>query len=191
MTIFNLPSPLDNVFADLSDLSLFFDRLMVGLVDLLNCDCCYLYLHDPQLCVGQIRHFHSTHPELPNIIEDKIQTRNAVISNTNPLFLAALNCRSTIFIENFEKAIFTNPELILWSKNHPEYKSLAQAHLCLGKDLWGIIQVSQFDRPRPWTKFDRGLISLVVDKITPLTSVYSRRELRGTVQYLYDGYGKL
>ena len=74
-----------------------------------------------------------------------------------------------------------------WQQNYLGQKALIQAHITLGQDLWGIIQVAQFSRPRPWTKFDRSIMFQIVDKIAPLVSVYARRKLRGTIQVLHDG----
>lgn len=75
-----------------------------------------------------------------------------------------------------------------WGQDYLKQKGLIQAHIGIGNELWAIIQASQFNLSRPWTRFDRSLINLVVDRITPLVSVYAKRELRQTVQHIHDGY---
>ena len=187
MNLTNLPAPLDNIFADTQDLSVFFDRLMAAMVELLHCDRCYLYLRDPQFLWYKIPHCHCSDSNITNLKELEKQTEPIYLAETNPLFAAAKNCESPIFIENMDEVIANSKNSNFWQQNHQEQKALLQVHLCLDNNLWGIIQASQFNRPRPWTKFDRNLISQIVDRITPLVSVYARRELRETVQYLHDG----
>ena len=67
MTLLNLPSPLDEIFADRRDLPYFFDRLMAGIAQLLNCDRCYIYLRDPEFHFCQIPHCYVVAPEIPNL----------------------------------------------------------------------------------------------------------------------------
>ncbi|MEM7593386.1 MAG: GAF domain-containing protein [Cyanobacteria bacterium P01_A01_bin.83] len=187
MNHFDLPSPLDKIFADTDDLPIFFDRLMLALVELLACDRCYLYLRDPQHCIGQILHCYSIHPELPNLIEAEKRTEDFYISKANPLFAAAINCEATIFIEDIDNVSPIDQDQDFWQQNYCNHKSLIQAHLCLNQELWGILQISNFNRPRPWTKFDRSLVSQIVNRITPLASIYAQKKLGKTVQQYHDG----
>ncbi len=72
-SLFNLPSPLDNVFANTDNLPVFFDRLMFGMVELLNCDRCHFYLRAPQFYSCQILYCYCTHSEIPNLKETNIR----------------------------------------------------------------------------------------------------------------------
>ena len=186
MSLLNLPAPLDVIFADTKDLPVFFDRLMMGIVELLQCDRCYLYLRDPQFHYCQIPHCYCVHPEIPNLAEPQKQTESYYLSKIDPLLAAALNCEPNIFIEDMTQA-FKDRDCHDWQQNYFGQQALIQAHICLGSELWGIIQVAQFKRPRPWTRFDRNIIATIVDKITLLVTVYVRRELRGTIQVLHNG----
>ena len=194
MSLLNLPSPLDTIFADTENLSVFFERLTIGLVELLKCDRCYIYIRDPRFHSYQIPYCYCARPEVPNIVKPQTSTESHLLK-ADPLFAAALNCEPSIFIEDTSKTQDDRffqlhfDEGDSYSKQqYLEPKAIVQAHICLGNELWGIIQASQFDRPRPWTKFDRSTISIVTDRITPLVSMYARRELRGTIQVAHDGF---
>lgn len=184
--MFNLPSPLDNIFANTNDLSKFFDRLMYGMVELLNCDRCYLYIRDPQSQIYKIPHCYRVHPEIPDLTQTQEDTESFYCSETDPLFAAALSCEPTIYIENVEQLIHDSKECFIWQRNYSEYKALMQAHISMSGELWGIIQAAHFNHPRPWTQFDRNLVLQIIDKITPLVTVYVKRTLRGTVQCFND-----
>ena len=215
MTLLNLPSPLDKVFAERSDLPVFFDRLMASLVQLLGCDRCYIYLRDPEFYFCQIPHCYCADSAVPNLKQAEKSTESFYLTKSDPLLAAAFNCSSPIFIEELEQvfarldqesetsqkeneAIEKETKILLatnvssedraWRQQYVGQKSLIHAPICQGDQLWGFIQIAQFDRPRPWTKFDRSLISLTVDRITPLTTMYVKRKLRETTQVLHDGY---
>ena len=186
MSLSNLPAPLDSVFADTENLPVFFDRLMMGMIEVLQCDRCYLYLRDPKFYYCQISHCYCVHPEIPNLAEPQKQTESYYRSKTDPLFAAALNCEPNIFIEDMARA-FKERDCYDWQQNYFEPQALIQAHVFSDNELWGIMRIAQFKRPRPWTSFDRNIISTIVDRITPLVTIYVRRELRGTIQVLHDG----
>lgn len=185
--MFNLPTPLNNIFANTENLPVFFDNLMCGMVELLKCDRCYLYIRDPQLLEYQIPHCYCIHPEIPDLTQTRQNTEPFYRPQQDPLFAAAIKGEPAIYIEDIEKLFGDEQNRDFWQQNYSEQKSLIQAHISIDGELWGIIQAAQFNRTRPWTRFDRSLISQVVDKITPLTTVYVKRLLRGTVQYLHDG----
>ena len=205
MSLLNLPSPLDSIFADTEDLPVFFERLTIAIVELLKCDRCYIYIRDPQFHNYQIPSCYCARSEVPNIAQPQISTESHLLK-ADPLFAAALNCKPTIFIEDTSEATTQCDRIATKShdasfqlhfdkensysdrQNYLRHKAIVQAHICLENQLWGIIRASQFDRPRPWTKFDRSTISVVVDKITPLVSMYARKELRGTIQVAHDGF---
>jgi len=186
--LLNLPSPLNKIFANTEDLPLFFDNLMYGIAELLRCDRCYLYIRDPQLQTYQIPHCYCIHPEIPNLTQTQSDTESFYRRSIDPLFAAAMNGEPHIYIENTEKLFSSSDDCVFWQQNYLEQKALIQAHIFIDGELWGIIQAAQYDRYRPWTKFDRGLISQIVDQIAPLVTVYVKRQLHGNVQSLHDGY---
>lgn len=207
MSLIDLPAPLNKVFANTKNLPLFFDRLTIAIVELLKCDRCQIYLRDPQFHTCQIIHCYCVRPEIPNTAEKQKRTESYYLPQQDPFFAAALNREPFIFIEDmtrikidFSTGTSTNRaedvtynlplkqgDRHYWQQNYLGQKALVQAHIILGQDLWGIVQAAQFNYPRPWTKFDRSSIVQIVDNITPLVSVYARKELRGTIQVFHDG----
>lgn len=105
MSLFDLPAPLDKIFANTQNLPVFFDRLMVAMVELLHCDRCYLYLRDPQFLWYKIPHCHCSDSEIINLKELEKQTEPIYLADENPLFAAAKNCETTVFIENMDEVI--------------------------------------------------------------------------------------
>lgn len=215
MTLLNLPSPLDKVFAERNDMSVFFDRLMASLAQLLDCDRCYLYLRDPKFYFCQIPHCYCAVPEIPDLRQTEKKTESFYSTKSDPLLAAAFNCSLPIFIEDLEQIlnrldnksellekrqeeISQEAKILLgtkvssdnqeWKQEYVGQKSLIQAPIYQGNRLWRFIQAAQFNRRRPWTKFDRSLVSLTVDRITPLITMYVKRKLRETTQVLHDGY---
>lgn len=182
----NFPYPLNEIFEHTDDLPVFFDRLMLGMVELLQCDRCYLYLRDPQLKMCQIAHCYCVHPEIPNLTQTNAETEPFYRRDTDPLFAAAIAGEPAIYIDNIGN-LLSETANCYWQKNYGDHQALMQAHIILDGELWGIIQAANFNSPRPWAKFDKDIISLVVDKITPLVTVEVRRKLRQTVQVLHDG----
>ena len=185
--MFNLPSPLNKIFANTEDLPVFFDNLMYGMVELLKCDRCYLYIRDPLLLECQIPHCYCIHPEIPNLIQAQKNTESFYRAATDPLFAAAIKGESAIYIENIEQLFQYSQDCHFWQQ-YSEQKSLLQGHIFIDGELWGIIQAAQFSHPRPWTKFDRKLTTQIINRITPLTTMYVKRKLRDTVQFTHDGY---
>ena len=161
---------------------------MVAMVDLLQCDRCYLYIRDPQKLIYQVPHCYCIHPEIPSLAQAEPDTESFYRVETDPLFAAAINGEPHIYIENIEKLLSTDDNCVFWQRNYSDQKALIQAHIFIEGELWGIIQAAQYHRSRPWTKFDRNLISQIVDRITPMVTMYVKRRLRGTVQYRHDGY---
>ena len=184
----NLPSLLNTILADTEDLPLFFDNLMYGIADLLKCDRCYLYIRDPQLLTYQIPHCYCIHPEIPNLAGSCKDTESFYRTEIDPLFAAAMNGEPHIYLEDLEQLFCEDENSVFWRQNYSDQKALIQAHIFIDGELWGFIQAAKYDRSRPWTIFDRNIISGVVDKITPLVTIYVKRKLRGTVQYHNDNH---
>lgn len=193
MSIVNLPRPLGSIlnqetsFYKSSDLSQIFDQLMIAMVGLLGCDRCYLYFRDPKLQIGQTLHCYCRDSSIPNLQDNEPYSEPVYREEKDPLFAAALQCERTIFIDDIESISPKENDLVFFQQNYKEQKSLIQAHICSNNQLWGIFQASQFHRYRPWKQFDRSLTSTVIDRITPLVSVYVKRKLRHTIQEINDG----
>ena len=193
MNIINLPQPLSSIFElnnfgdKTQEIPIIFDRLIAAMVDLLQCDRCFLYLRDPELQIGQIMHCYCLHPEIPNLQYSEPSLEPIYLAQSNPLFAAALQCERNIFLDRINSTSCNESDLNFFQQNYEGQKSLIQAHICSQNELWGIFQASQFARSRPWTKFDRNLINTVIDRITPLVTMYVKRELRHTIQVINDG----
>ena len=192
MSLINLPQPLDNLlnrnnsFSTASETSQLLDRLIVVMVELLGCDRCHLYIRDPELLIGQTLHCHRVHPEIPDAKDIKPYSEPSYLAEQDPLFAAAVECEQSIFIDELESVSSKESDLAFFRQHYQGQTALIQAHICSNNQLWGIFQAAQFNRPRPWTQFDRSLVATVIDRITPLVSIYVRRKLRHTIQEIND-----
>ena len=186
MSLVNLPKPLDNIFNSSDDLPQLFDRLMVAMVELLECDRCYLYVRDPELLVGQILHCHCVDSSIPNLKNCNPHSESLYVAEKDPLFAAALQCERPIFIDRLDSISNSDRDIEFFRQYYREQKSLIQAHICSQDRLWGILQASQFNRSRPWTKFDRTVIYTVLDRISRSVTVYVKKHLSHTLQKYGD-----
>ena len=193
MNIINLPQPLSSILNcnnfcnETQETTTIFNGLMVAMVELLQCDRCFLYLRDPQLQMGQILHCHCVHPEIPNLRDSQPYLEPIYLAAKNPLFAAALQCERNVFLDRIDSVSSYKSDFDFFQQNYEGQKSLIQAHICSQNELWGIFQASQFKRSRPWTKFDRDLTITVIDRITPLVTMHVKRQLRHTMQVIHDG----
>ena len=189
--LIDLPSPLDKTFANKQNLLHFFDNLVRDIAELLNCDRCYLYLRDPKLLLGQIMHCYCANSDLPHLRQKEPQTEPYYLAGQDPLFAAALAGEPHLYIDDIQELIQKEKEANscgdFWQQNYDQQYALIQGHIFLDNKLWGILQVAQFKNHRPWSRFDRDLVSLVIDRITPLATVYVQKNLRHSLQYFNDG----
>lgn len=192
MSSINLPQQLKTIFdrenshSKSNDISHLLDCLLKAMINLLQCDRCYLYIRDPELSIGQIVHCHRTCAEIPDVKDDRPHSESLYLLEKDPLFAAALQCEKNIYIDDLTAISNKQSDIIFFHNNYKGQKSLIQAHICSDGQLWGIMQFSQFQYYRPWTQFDRNLINNVLDSITPLISIYVKRELRHTIQEFGD-----
>lgn len=187
----DLPSPLDKTFAHSQELPSFFNNLVRDVNKILGSDRCYLYLRDPELLLYQVTHCYCTDPSIADLTQAEPTTEPYYIFEQDPFFAAALEKKSNIYVDDIQNLILqeqAKEQDSSWSSNYLEHKALIQAHLVIEEQLWGIIRVEQFQKLRPWTKFDRDLINLIGDRITPLATVYVRKEIRNTLQQYNDGH---
>ena len=194
MSSINLPQPIKTIFdqensdSKSNDISQLLDRLLTAMTSLLQCDRCYLYIRDPELLIGQILHCYRTGAEIPDVKDDRPHSESLYLAEKDPLFAAALQCEKNIYIDDLTEISDRQDDIIFFQNNYRGQKSLIQAHICSNNELWGILQFSQFKYYRPWTQFDRNLVTTVIDRIAPLVSVYVKTKLRHTIQEFNDGY---
>ena len=192
MSINNLPQPIDRIFREdnlfhkVSDISELFDQLVIAMVDLLKCDRCHLYIRDPELLIGQTLHCHRNSIEIPDMLDSKPYSEPVYFAEKDPLFAAALQCERSIFLDDLASVSPKKGDIAFFAQQYKGQKSLVQGHICSNNQLWGIFQASQFTRSRPWTRFDHNMVHTIIDKITPLVSVYVKRKLRHTIQEIND-----
>ena len=164
-------SELEKIFSSNTEPDAVFSALLPALCDVLQCDRCFLYLHNPQTNVGKIAYCWRRSPEYPDVTDSDWKKEPESLANEDPLFAAALRTEPSIFVEDVETASSEVVNLDFEQK-HFGHRALIHAHLCQDGVLWGILQPCVFGKPRVWTEFDRSVISEVEKKIAPLAASY-------------------
>ncbi len=149
---------------------------MVAIANSLEADRCFLYVRDPETRFGQVASCYCRNPEVPYISKDKWQQEPADLLARDPMFQAALNCQSSIYVDDVETA---NPQQVNrdFEAEAFGHRALIHAHICEQKQLWGVLQPSVFNRPRQWTTKDRQVIETVLSQITTIVKQYVQENI--------------
>jgi GAF domain-containing protein len=168
---FETPEVLSKIFATHSTPDAVFSALLPALVEVLQCDRCFLYLYSAPTKIGKIAYCWSRSPEYPDVTAPDWKQEPEFLPLEDPLFAAALRTEDSIFVEDVETA---SPEVVNvdFERKNFGHRALIHAHLCQDGQLWGILQPCVFGKPRVWTDFDRSVIASVTEKITPLAVDY-------------------
>lgn len=75
----------------------------------------------------------------------------------------------SVFIENVEAEGKTLRTIDPFVRDE---QALVQGHISKRDQLWGILRICVFDRPRPWIQFDHSLIIHTVQKLVPTVISY-------------------
>lgn len=159
------------------DLEISLSALMPYLGKKLGCDRVFLYLRSPQDQVGRVPFCWRKHDQIPNIYDPAWKPEPPSLTQEDPLFLAAIEGKPSIFIENIDTA----PSELLNRKFERDtfgHQALIHAHLVEQQTLWGILQPCVFEQPRIWNERDRALIHYTVERCTPLAKQYVLRHYR-------------
>ena len=149
---------------------------MVAIANSLEADRCFLYVRDPKTCFGQVASCYCRNPEVLYISRDKWQQEPLDLAARDPMFQAALNCQSSIYVEDLETA---NPQQVNrdFEAEAFGHRALIHAHVCEQGQLWGVLQPSVFNHPRQWTTKDRQVIETVLSQITTMVKQYVQENI--------------
>lgn len=166
-----LPTVLENILTADEEPNAVFAALLPALVEVLQCDRCFLYLRNPQTNRGKVPYCWVRSDRYPVVKDADWKIEEKSLGQEDPLFAAALRTDASIFVEDVETA---EPTVVNLAFEQREFghRALVHAHLCHQGQLWGILQPCVFDQPRVWSEFDRAVISQVVERITPLAVSY-------------------
>lgn len=171
MTDQALPDVLEKILATDSEPEAVFSALLPALVEVLQCDRCFLYLRNPHNKIGKIPFCSRRSDEYPDVTDADWKAEPESLPQEDPLFAAALRTEPSIFVEDVETA---SPEVVNrdFERENFGHRALIHAHLRQDGQLWGILQPCVFGQPRVWTDFDHFVITQVEKQITPLAVTY-------------------
>ncbi|MFN6564204.1 MAG: GAF domain-containing protein [Nostoc sp. ChiSLP01] len=167
----DIPAAIANIIESSPTPDVLFSELLPAVVEFLQCDRCFLYLHHPQLNLGKVAFCWVRTPDIPTIYNENWEPQPLSFSDEDPMFAAALGGKPSIFVEDVETA----DSQVLNHKFEQEnfgHRALIHAHIQQDGQLWGVLQPSIFGHPRIWTEYERVVINNIVQKITPLTVNY-------------------
>ena len=142
-----------------------------AIADILQVDRCFLYVRNPQTRYGQAAFCYCRNPEVPDVSSEKWEKEQPELERVDPMFAAALNCQTSIYVEDVETA---DPQTVNRDFEAKEFghRALIHAHLCQDEKLLGIWQPCVFDRPRHWTSEDKQIIEAIANKYISLVKQY-------------------
>ncbi|GAB4553326.1 MAG: hypothetical protein Tsb0014_46830 [Pleurocapsa sp.] len=170
-----LPEKTKKVF-ELENIASILSALMVEIVDLLKCDRSFLYVRHPDTRFGKVPFCYCSHQNIPDLTTTQWKQESSALEKQDPMFAAALQCQSSIFVEDVET---TAPEILnrRFERENFGHRALIHAHLCCNGQLWGVLQPCVFGESRTWTESEAILINAIAEKTTPLVIKYVRQNL--------------
>ncbi|MBW4616922.1 MAG: GAF domain-containing protein [Desmonostoc vinosum HA7617-LM4] len=175
-----MPQNLPPTIANIVNLDQSPAEVLSGLLpvvgEFLECDRCFLYLHNPQTGFGRVAFCWVRTPDIPRVYHDKWQLQPSSLPKEDPMFAAALRAEPSIFIEDIETA---NPQILnrQFEQKTFGHRALIHAHIRHHGQLWGILQPCVFSHPRIWTEYEQEVINNLVQQITPLAISYVKSAL--------------
>jgi len=173
MTNYVLPDVLEKIFREDSQPEAVFSELMPALVEVLQCDRCFLYLRHPQKEIGKVAYCWRRSPDYPEILNPDWLEEPESYYQEDPLWAAAVRAEPSIFVEDVETA---SPDVLNKDFEHKNFghRALVHAHIRFEEELWGILQPCVFGQPRKWTEFDHFVINTVTAKLAPLVVAFMK-----------------
>jgi hypothetical protein len=131
----------------------------------------FLYLRSPQNRMGRVPFCWRQHEAVPLVYDPDWKAEPASLPDEDPLFAAALQGKPSIFVDDVKAAspAVLNYEFECQTFGH---RALIHAHLWADHHLWGVLQASMVDTPRPWIPSDRQVIDQAVAAFTPFARAY-------------------
>jgi GAF domain-containing protein len=162
MTEYPFPPQLDAVFSNHSDPEALFTALLPVIVDVLQCDRCFLHLRNPQTRMYKSICW-KRRPEFPDVSTPDWE-KEMEWENDDPMFAAALRTAPSIFVEDIETA-GADVLNVEFEREYLGHRALVHAHITQDGVLWGILQPCVFNHPRVWSEFDRSVIHQLTERL--------------------------
>jgi GAF domain-containing protein len=175
-----LPPSLANVLTTASTPEMLFNALMPALGDYLACDRCFLYLREPNTCLGRVPFCWVRHADIPTVYDEDWKLDPPSLPDHDPMFAAALRTEPSVVVDDVETASADTLNKQFEQENFG-HRALIHAHLCYEGQLWGVLQPSVFGHPRQWTQAEQATIEQVVQAITPSAVAYVKAAVKPTV----------
>ncbi|WP_017651928.1 GAF domain-containing protein [Fortiea contorta] len=175
MSQLNFPPAITNILESDLPADIFFPKLLQAVGEFLQCDRCFLYLHNPNLYLGKVAFCWVRTPNLPSIHNEEWVSQPSSLVDEDPMFAAALRTQPSIFVEDVETA---DSQILnrQFEQENFGHRALIHAHICDDGQLWGVLQPCIFNHPRIWTEYEREVINNIVEKIAPLTVAYIKSD---------------
>ncbi|MBF2067422.1 MAG: GAF domain-containing protein [Calothrix sp. C42_A2020_038] len=173
MTNLTLPKAIESVFEKFHEPKPLFVALMPVLGEILKCDRVFLYARNPDTKVGIVPVCWRRSSDIPEVLDSDWKEEPASLTSEDPMFAAAVQTKPSIYVEDVETA---SPDIVNREFEHSTFghRALIHSHLCYENQLWGILQPCIFGTSRPWSDFDRIVMSEVETKLTPVVVKYIR-----------------
>ncbi len=152
-----LPDSIAAVFQDTSNLDAVFTALMPAVVDVLQCDRCFLFIRDPQQKRTRITHGYSRDSRWPTMVQANWNRESPSLNAKDPLTLSAYQSPEAHFIEDIETAPPGTLDINL-ERSVFGHRALVHAPIYADAEFCGILEPCVFETPRLWTDSDRTLI---------------------------------
>jgi GAF domain-containing protein len=148
-----------------------FSQLVISLGTLLECDRCFLYLRDPETCIGRVEFCWVRDSSISMIYDTDWKREPKLLSKKDPMFAAALRTESSIFVEDVR---LESPNILsqAFEEDNFGHRALIHAHLCQSNQLWGILQPCIFKSTRKWKETEKDIINQIVLNVTPIAVDY-------------------
>ncbi|MGJ3246943.1 MAG: GAF domain-containing protein [Elainellaceae cyanobacterium] len=157
MSAIELPGEIATILQDSSDPDIAFTALMPALVEVLQCDRCFLFIRDPQRQRTRITHGYSREPRWPTMVQADWSRESPDLNAKDPLTLSAYQSPEAHFIEDIETApagmLDVNLERSVFG-----HRALIHAPIYADAEFYGVLEPCVFETPRVWSEGDRRLI---------------------------------
>lgn len=157
LSTLDLPDSITAVLQDNQDPDAVFTALMPAVVDILQCDRCFLFIRDPQRQRIRITHGYSRESRWPTMVQSDWSQESPELNANDPLTLSAYESPEAHFIEDIETASQGTLDINL-ERSVFGHRALVHAPIYYDEEFYGVLEPCVFETPRQWTEDDRTLI---------------------------------
>lgn len=165
-----LPTILEKILSESSGPDAVFSALMPALCEVLQCDRCFLYLRNPQTCVGKITHCWVQDSKWQDLTGSDWIKETELVEN-DPLMAIAFRTSEAVFVKDILTASSETLNLA-FEQEYFGHRALIHAPIYQDGQVFGIVEPCIFETSRVWTEQERFIIATVQDKIGPLAAAY-------------------